>query len=267
MLSPASAIARARDEHGTTLVEVLVASSTGMLVSLALFAILQVATHQQARLTDVVQANQIGRTAMTKIVDELHSACIAPEFKPIEEGSTGSELRFENAYSSEAIVPVANKERTGAFRHVISWEEKTGKIIDHTYPSTGGSAPSSYTFGSESPVGGTIIATNVSRVESGGKPLPIFRYYSYATESSSGTEAGLNTLSSEPLTIPEKGLSSTTAGTVASVLVTFNTSAANKASGIGSKSELGDTIELSNQVTLAFSAPKSESVTADGPCQ
>ncbi len=179
-------------------------------------------------------------------------------------------FKFVNAYSSEAVIPLSNKQSTGAFRQEVKWIKETGstgKLVDYTYPSTGGSTPS-YTFSeAATPVSGTLIASHITQLESGGKKIPIFQYYSYATESNSGTEAGLNTLSSEPLAIPKGGLGATEAGTAASVLIRFSTSAANKAAGLSSKAELGDSIELSNQVTLAFSAPKSESTTADGPCQ
>ena len=122
------------DESGFTLIELLVAMVTGIIVTGALFAILEVSMHQTARVTDVTQANQLGRTTMTHIVDELHSACIAAEQKPIQVGSGASTLIFVDAYSEKAEIPSAHKDE-------IIWEEATGKMIDKTYISTGGSWP------------------------------------------------------------------------------------------------------------------------------
>ena len=86
---------------GFTLIELLVAMVAGMAVIGALFGILEVPFHQTANLTDRVQSNQNGRIAMTRIIDALHSTCLSPEFKPIQESSSENDLSFVNAYSNE----------------------------------------------------------------------------------------------------------------------------------------------------------------------
>lgn len=252
---------KARSEHGFTLIEVLVAMASGTVVCAALVALLSFATHQQARLSSAVAANQLSRTAMTRIVDELHSACLAPEFTPVLVESGPSELRFVNAYSEAAVIG-ENKVKPEAFEHHIKWIEASGQLIDYTFPSNGGTWPK-FTFQkTEVPLGGTVIATNVTQNKAGGKAIPIFQYYEYATASSSGSEAGLATLSSEPMATPLKAPSPAKA---ASVLINFKT-----AVGVKGKEEErpgGRTVELSDRVTFAFSAPKSESTVVDGPCQ
>src|ERR1017187_9006812 len=95
--------AAARDARGFTLIETLVAMITGIVVTGALFAILEVSMHQTARAGDVVQASQSGRNAMTRIVDELRSACMSSEFTPVQAKSTPSQLVFRNTYSEKAV--------------------------------------------------------------------------------------------------------------------------------------------------------------------
>ena len=75
----------------------------GIVVTGALFAILEVSLHQTSRITDRVQATQLGRTAMTKMVDELHSGCLAREFAPVQAGSGPKELRFATGFSEKTL--------------------------------------------------------------------------------------------------------------------------------------------------------------------
>ena len=102
-LLPVERLARA--EHGFTLIELMVAILTGLVITLALYAILEVSTKQTALIANRVQANQSGRLTMTKVVDELHSACFAEAVAPVLEGSGPTKLIFENAYAEKAEVP------------------------------------------------------------------------------------------------------------------------------------------------------------------
>ena len=238
------------DESGFTLIELLVAMVTGIIVTGALFAILEVSMHQTARVTDVTQANQLGRSTMTHIVDELHSACIAAEQKPIQVGSGASKLVFVDAYSEKAEIPSAHKDE-------IIWEEATGKMIDKTYLSTAGSWPKFTFSGTATPSAGVIIGEKISQAEQGGKKLPIFQYFAYTTKPSTSPTAPSTTLSEEPLKVPfEK---EEQAALAASVLISFK---AAPTSNVTSRA-----IELSNQVTFAFSAPAAESPVEGAPCE
>jgi type II secretory pathway pseudopilin PulG len=251
------------DQRGFTLVELLVATATGLVVCLALFAILSVSTRQETRLTDVSQANQLGRIAMTRIIDELHSACLAPGFAPVLFGSGSSELVFINAYSEEAII-------SKAYEHRIVWNEKAETLTDYIYPSNGGNWPSFEFSKVATPAGGVLFANSITRSKSGEKTIPIFRYYNYAPESSSSSTSALGTLSPEPLKVPlkEEKLEEKVAPTVASVLVSFNAApSGKKTEQISKEEEAHRRIELSGQVTFSFSVPKSETPLIDSPCQ
>jgi Tfp pilus assembly protein PilW len=250
------------DERGFTLVETLVAMVCGLVVSAALFAILEVSLHQTARLTDVAQASQLGRTTMTRIVDELHSACIAPGstgYTPVQEGSNANELIVINAYS-------ANSEITTAREDKIVWNAAAKTLTDYTRVSSAESAWPKFVFTAAWPSTGTIIGEGVTQTENAKKEaIPIFTYYKYATEASASSAAASSTLAeSEPLT---GTLKKEVAETVASVLVSFRT-APTAGAGAGSRTiQTKANSDFTSQVTFAFSAPGTETTIVDGPCR
>ncbi len=238
------------DESGFTLIELLVAMVTGIIVTGALFAILEVSMHQTARVTDVTQANQLGRTTMTHIVDEMHSACIsADEFTPIQEKSEANKVIFLDAYSEKAEIPSAHKDE-------ITWNPETHTMVDKTYLSNGGSWPK-FTFPTTAtPSQGVVIGEHITQVEpKAGEKLPIFQYFAYSTKSSTAPTEPSTTLS-KTLTSP---LGPESAKEAASVLINFK---AAPTSNVSSRA-----IELSNQVTFAFSAPAAESPVEGAPCE
>jgi Tfp pilus assembly protein PilW len=255
---------RLRDDRGLTLIETLVAALTGIVVVGAMFAILEVSLHQTTLITDKVQANQLGRTALTRIVDELHSACLSPGFKPIQAESSASELRFVNAYSSEAVIPNAKEAKTtgtGTFEHQIVWSSSAKTLTDYTYKSTSGEGSEAKfpaitsTHTNATPTSGALLASNVTQTGS----TPIFQYYKYDEESTSSSSTPLGTLESQ--TPPTAGFSAKEAETAASVLISFRVAPSDN------KVEHNQYIDVSNQVTFAFSAPNAETPIVDSPCE
>jgi Tfp pilus assembly protein PilW len=239
-------------ERGLTLMETLVAMVTGMVVSFALFAILDVSLHQSARLQDKVQADQLGRTAMNRVIDELHSTCISANFHPILAESGENELLFIDAFSKEAIITKAQK-------HKIVWNKATGALTDYTYNSTSGEWPEIEYSKTASPSSGVRLASNIAQSESGGKKVPIFQYFSYANTSNESALTPLSTLNTTPLSVPFK--TEAEAGLAASVLISFN------AAPSDDNTALGRSVDFSSQVTFAFSAPPAETPIEDSPCQ
>jgi Tfp pilus assembly protein PilW len=241
------------DEHGFTLIELLVAMVAGMAVIGALFGILEVSLHQTANLTDRVQSNQNGRIAMTRIIDALHSTCLSPEFKPIQESSSENDLSFVNAYSNEANIPY-----TAVSKHEIIWNKAAGTLTEKRYSATSGTWPE-YKFPT-SATSTTLIASNIAESQEGGKSVPIFEYFKYNTTSSSASETltPLSTINPTRLTVP---LSLSNAAITASVAVRFTAypSDGDTLSGRG--------VDFRNQVTLAMSAPSSETPIEAEPCE
>jgi type II secretory pathway pseudopilin PulG len=247
-------------EGGFTLIETLVAMVTGLIITGALFAVLEVSLHQSARLSDVAQATQLGRTAMTHVVDELHSACLSSGFTPVQEKSTENKLIFIDAYSKEAEIPSAHKDE-------IVWEKEgvkeSGTLTDYTYVSIGGTSPEFKWAEKPSPEKGVRIGEHIFKAELEGKKetSPIFRYYAYATKPSTSPTAPSSTLKEETLTGAKTGLTAAEAATVASVVISF------KAAPSDGRTELGRGASLTNQMTFAFEAPSSESPIEAAPCE
>jgi Tfp pilus assembly protein PilW len=263
----ASAGRAAREFQGFTLVETLVAILAGIVVTAALFAILEVSLHQYARAGDVVQASQLGRASMSRIVDELRSSCLATEFAPVQGKSSNTVVYFRNSYSEKAVP-------TSASEHKIEWNEKAGTLTDFMLPSTSGSWPNFTYSGTASPAAGTLIGENISAQgtttvkNSEGKsetiPTPIFRYYKYATAAANaeeGTNVPIGTLTQIELGSKEE-LGSVKAAEVASVLISIRAGATD-----GLYKTKGGVADFSNQVTLAVTTPNPENTIVDGPCQ
>ena len=255
------------DESGYTLIELLVAIVSGMVVVLALVAVLTFATRQETHLTNVAQATQLGRLAMTKVVDELHSACIAPGFTPIQANSSGTELRFVNSYGKEAVIS-----KTEVNEHRIVWNEKAETLTDFTYPASKEETWPKFKYSeTANPINGVLIANHVTQVESEGKKLPIFQYYSYNLESNESTTTGLNTLNTTPLKIPLEKEGSESAATAAAVLVSFNTGSSATTTSLTNTLGKNLSKDVSDgqqtQVTLSFSVPISEAEKVDTPCE
>ena len=281
-----------RDDRGFTLIELLVSMLTATIVVGALFSILTISTGQTTLIADRVQANQLGRTAMTRIVDELHSSCLAAGFAPIQEKSNENELIFKNAYSEEAVLPNAkaaeekSKTGTGVFEHQIVWSSTAKTLTDFVYKSTSGEgteavlpavdySSTTHEAANATPTKGVLLASKVTQTEeknSKGETVtvPIFQYYKYNIESTSSSSTPDSTLTPiEPKYIPlkketeagSKEEKANSAENTSSVLVSF------RVAPVDGKIEHNQYIDLSNQVTLAFSAPDTETPIKYSACE
>jgi hypothetical protein len=159
---------RLHGEHGVTLVEMLVAMLTGLVVVSAAFAILEVSLHQSTRIADRVSADQRGRLALEKIMLELHSACIASGVNPIQETSSSTRLKFlSESGSSEPFFSYGVK-------HEIYLVGTTLK--DAIYQSNGGTEAKGWKFPAEgSPTSTNTLLTNVYAPTTG----TMFEYFKY----------------------------------------------------------------------------------------
>jgi hypothetical protein len=195
--------------------ETLVAMVAGLLVAFAATMLLRVSREQTERASSYVQASQLGRTTMTRIVDELNSACLKAGFTPIAETSGPEKLIFEDAFSKEAEIPYSQVQH-----HEIVWNPATGTLTDIKEIANGMNG-TEYTFPKSNPTSvviGTHIAKNGPEPKS--ESEPIFQYYKYSTAAANSTEAGVTPLERIKLEGSET-LSSTQAAKVAAVQVSF----------------------------------------------
>jgi Tfp pilus assembly protein PilV len=254
------------EQDGFTLVEVMVAMVTGLVVVSALFAILEVSLHQTSRITDRVQATQLGDTMLTRITDPLNSACISREATPVQEGSGPTKLIFITGFSKKTTL-----EPGEVYKYTIEWKANgsngEGKLTTLSQKATGGSWPTytSWEAGSTTLLGEDVYEHKV--VEAGVEHKYLFRYYKYGEATTSSANEGLNAM--KLLTPSETtGLTSTEAKTAAGVEVAFtaaptdNLTSAGTALGGGTR-----TAEFADQVTFAFATPSSEATIKDAPCE
>jgi type II secretory pathway pseudopilin PulG len=276
VLIAARLLARARDRSGFTLVEVIVAMVTGLIVTGALFAILEVSVRQSSRLSAVAQATQVSRTAMTRIVDQLRSACVSSGFTPVigngkeATSSTPSKLIFVNGYdekTSKVEEPPAELPASGIHKDVIEYNEATKQLIDKTYIATSNIPTETfekYTFAA-APSATVKLLENVSKVEE----KPVFEYYAYSTKSSTEIGKAASTLSEKESLTPEKTPIMTEPGAklAASVLVRFRTAPYTKEIRQNAGPEKATFADQSSQTIFAFSAPNSETAITAAPCE
>jgi Flp pilus assembly pilin Flp len=158
-----------RDERGTTMAEVLVGLTTGMIVLVALTTLVVVTMHSVTRTSARVNATATARIGLNRVLEELHSACVAPKTPPIRAESTGTELRLVHATGSAAVpTPVLTKTiliGTSLIQRDYAWKE--------------GSAPF-WVFEEAKPVSEETLMTNVSQISA---TKPIFSYFASAAES------------------------------------------------------------------------------------
>jgi len=152
----------ARDERGTTLTELIVGMFAGVIVFAGVTTLIMVTLHTSSRVSARVHTTQDARLTLTKVIDQLHSACIAPKIAPIKLGSTGSELRFVHA-TGAAVSPTPTETR-------IIFAE--GKLTQYDYAWKSGVAPG-WVFETLKPSHTAVLGEGIS--QNGSKP--IFTYY------------------------------------------------------------------------------------------
>lgn len=158
-------VADLKEERGTTLMELTVGLAAGAVVLLALTSLVIGSMHGTARVAARIDATQRARIVMTRLTEELHSACVAPQVAPVQAGSTGTQLRFiHQTGSSVAPVPIESR---------ISLTGTT--LTQEDFQTSGGSAPK-WTF-KEKAFSERTLMTGIAPSS---PSTSIFGYYGYS---------------------------------------------------------------------------------------
>jgi Tfp pilus assembly protein PilW len=252
---------RAGRQHGFTLVETLVALVTGLVVSMALFAILEVSSRQTSRISEVSQATNIGRAAMAHVVDELHSACLSSGFRPVKTGSTESKLIFVSGYFPEKANEKTEPEYGFVRKNQI--ELSGGKLVEEKWKASGEESAGEYPWTS---LGKTTIAANISQSEESKEAKPVFTYYEYGTSFTTGSSEAAQTLTNMKLA-KAAALTAEQASKVAAVEVSFRTEPYKREYKFGGNSESGTNLSQTTLTTFNLGAPNSETKIEAKPCE
>ncbi|HEY5044561.1 MAG TPA: prepilin-type N-terminal cleavage/methylation domain-containing protein [Solirubrobacteraceae bacterium] len=165
-----------RDEHGFTLIELLVSMVMMTVLTLAAFSFLQFTTEDVSHITARVGVDQTGRTALERIMLELHSACVTTPVIPIQGNSNENVIKFTSQSGNESAFLTVNE-------HVITYTPASGTtegtLIEQTFPSTGSEKEGIYPF-STTASSTTKLLTGVRQTQYGSETAtPIFQYYRY----------------------------------------------------------------------------------------
>jgi Tfp pilus assembly protein PilW len=194
---------RLRDERGYTLIELLVASVAGIIVTAAMGAIVIVTFHFSSNYGDRVDVNQEGRIAMQKITQALDSSCVSSGVAPIiSSGSTGSyvtdgtHIWFYSSTNSGVNTGSTIQDGPTITPALINIALSGGALVMNTYANTGGSAPSAtntnpWTFAS-TPAATFTLLPHVAQTGGSG---PVFQYYGYNSSGALNTTAYTTPLS------------------------------------------------------------------------
>jgi prepilin-type N-terminal cleavage/methylation domain-containing protein len=215
------------DERGFTLVELLVGMAISVVVLMGILALVDVSTRSTARVAARVDANQRARTTLQRLIDQLHSTCVAPNVLPIVASANGFETNDNTLIYLEqtgsAVSPTPDE-------HVVSLS--SGALTDRLYPATGGTTPD-WTFAS-SPSSTTTLMTGVGQAKFGdpASAVPLFQYFAYQ-----GAQ-----LSTTPLPTP---LSASDASRTVAVTVSFSVApSSNGASDQNAAATVSDTVVM-----------------------
>ncbi len=223
-----------QDERGTTLVELLVGLSMGTVVMLGLTTMVVLSMQSTTRVSTRVDSTQRARLVLTRVIDQLHSACISPKLAPVQKESSTTSIRFVHAIGS-AVSPVPTLS-------VISLSGETLSQSDYAWKEGN---PPFWTFEEKTPISTTTLMTKVKPIP--GKP--VFSYYGYS----------LGALSETAFLAP---LSETDALHTIGVAFAFMTSPEK-----GTAAAETDPTRMQDSVSFRLSSPSYNPTAPSLPCQ
>lgn len=225
-------------ERGFTVAEMVMGIAVFMIVLSAILAMVEVAVHNQDRVARRVAANQRARPLMTRLVDQLHSGCVAPAVAPVLPGSTETSIGFISK-SGSSVSPTPDK-------YVVTLSN--GALSESVYPPTGGSPPTWAFSGTPSSTRELLKGVVAASAGSPSTSVPLFRYFAYV-----GGE-----LSATPLPTP---LTAEDAAKTVQVSISFAVQPANPNS-----KDPNAAVSLSDAAILRLEPASEDSAEVNLPC-
>jgi hypothetical protein len=256
-----------RDEQGTSLMELLVAMLSATVIMIAMVGLLIFTTTQTSRVSERVETDRLGRMAMARITDELHSSCTGFGADAIQGPSTTPEtplesigpsnLWFISGYGSPTSREAVQKT---VYEHDINWVstgksksgETVGTLTDYSFQSVAGTGPGTTSGQWEFPVlkkanaKVRVLATNVIPLSVSGTNT-IFQYYEL-------TESGSFVQLTENLPTEAKE------NNIVKVAIAF------KQAPASGETKLGRAVSFGDAVVLRLNATQTGESAEDEPC-
>lgn len=244
-------------EDGMTIPELITGVTISLVVFMALYTFIDVASSNSERTVARIEANKSARPVMAEIMDKLHSTCVAPGLAPILAGSTADSMSFVHQTGS-TVTPTPVK-RTIAFEQLSGLPAGQGRLTETTYDVASGTAPT-WVFSTTPATPGTRVMLGESRAPvkratiGASSNIPFFQYYAFGTT---------GTISTTPLATP---LSAANAAKVVQVKVSFAMSARDTDPADKPSVEDSGEISLTDTAILRFTPPSESSSSANLPC-
>lgn len=252
------------DASGFTLIELLVGTAMALIVCFGAYTILEFTTEDISRQTSRVHVAQDGRIALERLMEHLHSACVAALVTPVLSQSSPTVLRFISEASEAASVGQATL-------HKITYTPASGStegtLVEKSWKSTEASQPPNYIFNEVETPNTTILLKGISQAETSkegkGELIPIFRYYRYYREGDANAVFG--ELNPNPI-VGE--LNEAEARQVARVSVSFTLSPeAGDGAGISGQMGKDRAITFEDSAILRVAPSSSSASVSNLPCE
>ena len=272
---------RLRGEEGFTLVELLVTMTAGLVVLGAVVTVISVTLQQTTYTFTRVDATERARTMLAHLGDEMHSACLVNGVTPIQGGAQGSQV--SDANNLVFVSQYGTSANPTPVEHQITYNATAGTLTEYTYPVTGGTDPTTWTFSSTpTNASGRLLLNHVSRIQTTGTNptlLPVFQYFAYEPYTDvNGNQAmmlldgsssvpGTTTLPNpDPLSVSPSGLSQTDAANAAEVMINLLVGAQGGSYENSNLTSASDPV--TDSIVLRFTPPPNAagSGTDFGPC-